>query len=203
MGCFDVVCSLTNVPIHYGDKCYLVVLKKDCSWDSIVWLNEPSGGRISVDTVFHGLYNDYGSVEKTKKLNKKQEHLLSTFFDHMSDNQRKYFFVCDTAWKWCQEKYKDWTPRFVIENREFRALFTKRNPSLPGLKKLHKADEKREEQDIALARVLRAFSSACKHPLSGLGQYHQYGGEEITDIKEHLELVLKRLTEIEKRYEDD
>ena len=112
------------------------------------------------------------------------------------------FFVCDMAWKWCQEKYKDWTPHFIIENREFRERFGKGTLPASALAQLKKEDEKREEQEITLARVLMAFSHACKHPLSGLGQYHQYGGEEIADIKEHLELVLARLKEVEEHYEE-
>src|ERR1700675_137347 len=125
MGCFDVVCALTNVPIFHGDKCHLIVLRKDASWDAITWLNNAGEGRIAIDTVFHGEYNDYGSVEKTQKLTKAQKHLLDTFFDHMGDNQRKYFFVCDTAWKWCQEKYKDWTPYFVKERHMFNEIMMK------------------------------------------------------------------------------
>lgn len=202
MGCFDVVCGLTNVPIHYQEKCHLVVLRKDASWDTIVWLNGGGESRLGIDTVFHGTYDDYGSVEKTQRLNKQQQHLLETFFNHMSDNERKSFFICDTAWKWCQEKYKDWTPRFIIENREYRKIFRQAQPNLPGLAKREKDDAKKEREEIALARVLMAFSHACKHPFSGLGQYHQYGGEEIADIKEHLELVQKRLKEVEGFYKE-
>jgi len=198
MGCFDVVCSLTNVPIHEGDKCHLFVLRKDASWDSIVWLNQAGEGRYAIDTVFHGEYDDYGSVENTQELDKKQEHLLETFSDHMGDNQRKYFFVCDTAWKWSQEKYKDWTPHFVTERHMFNDAMMKDY----GHGSMAMVSPEQEKEEIAVARVLMAFSHACKHPLSGLGQYHQYGGEEIADIKEHLELVLARLKEVEDRWKE-
>ena len=111
MGCFDVVCALTNTPIHNGDKCHLVVLRRDANWQSLVWL-QTSEGRIGIDRVFHGAYNDYGSIEEcTPALTEKDEEYLEEMHDH--ENPRKSFFVCDTAWNWCQEKFADWKPWFV------------------------------------------------------------------------------------------
>jgi len=199
MGCFDVVCALTNVPIKYGEKCHLVVLRKNADWDTIVWLNNAGEGRLAIDTVFHGTYDDYGRVETAQKLTKAEQHLLNTFYDHQGNNERKYFFVCDMAWKWCQKKHKDFVPSYIKERHRFNEVMLK-DYGHSSLGMVSKAEEKKE---IEMARVLLAFSNACKHPFSGLGQYHQYGGDEISAIKEHLELVLARLKEVEERYADD
>jgi hypothetical protein len=193
MGCFDVVCSLTNTPIRAGQKCYLVTLRKNASWDTIVWLNS-SEGRIAINRVFHGEYNDYGSLE-SEGLTEEENAALEKW-EEEERRDCKSFFVSEEAWKWCQERYHDFIPYFVKERREFDAVMQQTY----GRNSLGHVSEEKEKQDIEISRVLLAFASACKHPLSGLGQYHQYGGEEIQGIRENIELSLKRLKELEKWY---
>jgi hypothetical protein len=56
MGCFDVVCALTNTPIKSGEECYLTILKKNAekeNWHSVTWLAD-SEGRWIVDGTFYG-----------------------------------------------------------------------------------------------------------------------------------------------------
>ena len=197
MGCFDVVCALTNTPIHNGDKCHLIVLRRDADWQSLVWL-QTSEGRIGIDRVFHGAYNDYGSIEEcTPALTEKDEEYLEEMHDH--ENPRKSFFVCDTAWNWCQEKFKDWTPWFVrdrqMQEENFKKMFPDRENSLISL-----YNAEREAGQVEVARVMQGFEQACKHPLAGLGQYRQYQREVITDLKEIAELSAKCLKVVEDRY---
>jgi hypothetical protein len=197
MGCFDVVCALTNTPIHNRDKCHLVVLRRDADWNTLVWL-QTSEGRLGVDRVFHGEYNDYGSIEEcTPALTEKDEEYLEEMHDH--ENPRKSFFICDTAWQWCQDKFKDWTPWFVREREmqeaHFKEMFPDRENSLTKL-----YNPEREAGQIEVARVMQGFEQACKHPLAGLGQYRQYQREVIADLKEIAELSAKCLKVVEDRY---
>lgn len=194
MGCFDVVCALTNTPIHHGDKCHLVVLKRDAGWQTLVWL-QTSEGRLGIDRVFHGSYNDYGSIEEcTPALTEKDEEKLEEMHDY--DNPRKSFFICDTAWNWCQEKFKDLVPFFVRERllteENFRMMFPGKEPWRP--------DPEHEKTQIEAARLMQGFEQACKHPLAGLGQYRQYQREVITDLKEIAELSAACLKKVEDRY---
>lgn len=194
MGCFDVVCALTNTPIHNGDKCHLVVLRRDADWQTLVWL-QTSEGRIGIDRVFHGEYNDYGSIENcTPELTEKDEEYLEEMHDH--ENPRKSFFVCDTAWNWCQEKFKDLVPFFVRERlmteENFRIMFPGKEPWRP--------DPDREKGQIEVARLMQGFEQACKNPMSGLGQYRQYQREVLTDLKEMAELTAACLKKVEERY---
>lgn len=196
MGCFDVVCSLTNTPIHTGQKCYLVTLRKNASWDSIVWLNSGEG-RYAISRVFYGEYNDYGSLEHENLTDEESAALQK--WDDEERTQGKHFFVSEEAWQWCQERYKDWIPYFIQERRDLDAVMQEAY----GRNSMAHASPEQEKMDIEVSRVLLAFSNACKHPLSGLGQYHQYGGEEIQGIKENIELSLKRLKELEEFYNSD
>jgi len=217
MGCFDVVCALTNTPIFSGEACHLVILRKDVDWHTVTWLTSSEANWGAEAAVFHGTYDDYGSIE-TPELTEKQEKVLQGFDD---DRDIKHFFVCDTAWRWCQDRHGAWVPQYIKQRREMRALVAEaaKTPikgkdglvqdshSAKLLKRLEERDLLREDDQIALARVMRAFAECCKHPLSGLGQYHQFGGDELVGVRENQELVTKRMDEIEERYariaEDD
>lgn len=195
MGCFDVVCALTNTPIHHGDKCHLITLRRDTSWDTMTWLMT-SEGRLGFDRVFHGEYNDYGSIEEcTPALDEggADEAYLETLFDH--DNPRKHFFVCETAWAWAQEKFKDLVPWFVrdrlMQKENYERMF-------PGKTYDMFVPEEQEEQ-VRIARLMQGFELSCKHPLSGLGLYRQYDRDVVNGIRENMALMEKRLQEIEER----
>lgn len=195
MGCFDVVCALTNTPIHHGDKCHLMVLRKNIEWSTLEWIMS-SEGKLGVDRVFDGEYNDYGSVENcTPPLTEADEEYLEKLSGHEEDI-RKYFFVCDTAWQYAQEKFKDHIPYEVLERRRYREQLV---ASGGKLSTFWEADTARENHYITMSRLIKAFEYACKHPLSGLGQYHQYGGDVVVGIRENMALTEKRLQEIEER----
>lgn len=182
MGCFDVVCALTNVPIRCGEKCHLYIMKKDIDWNyGVTWMasSEIEYGSSSCATVFHGEYNDYGTVENYGKLSKAQEKILEEFDE---DRDRKHFFVCDMAWNWAQEKFKNWEPLLL---------------------KLTEGDAERDKEHIATARLMRAFVMGCKHPLSALGCYHQYGGDEGEGVREIMKLTEARLKEREEWYKKE
>lgn len=211
MGCFDVVCALTNVPIRHGEKCHLVILKKDVDWEyGVTWMtsSETHYGA-SVGTVFHGEYNDYGTIENAGKLNPEQKKVLEEFDE---DRDRIHFFVCDMAWQFSQEKFKNWTPMFIKDRREMRELMAADISQIKKkgkkaqtkhdqiLLKMTEGDKNRDEEQIALARVMQMFSRACKHPLSALGQYHQYGGDEGEGVREVMALTERRLQERETWY---
>src|SRR5438270_7284102 len=102
MGCFDVVCALTNTPIKIGEKCHLVLLKPDVSWDTLTWIMSHEG-KLAFLRIFHGEYNDYGTVEDVEGLDPKGAELLQAFDDDR-DNY-KHFFVCDMAYQWAQERF--------------------------------------------------------------------------------------------------
>jgi hypothetical protein len=107
MGCFDVVCALTNTPIFCYERCHLIVLPKKFGWHEVTWLAS-SEARWGADcNIFHGKYNDYGSIEPEGEITKAQEKVLEEFRD---DDNRKYFFVSDDAWQYCQGKYQDFIP---------------------------------------------------------------------------------------------
>jgi hypothetical protein len=214
MGCFDVVCALTNVPIRSNEKCHLVIFKKDVDWDyGVVWAasSETHFGA-SNTTVFHGEYNDYGSIDNTGTLTDKQKKVLAEFDE---DRDILHFFVCDMAWQWAQEKFKKWTPMFIKDRQEMREHMAS---SIADVKKKGKAaqtkhdkillkitegDKERDAEDIALARVMQGFVQACKHPLSGLGCYHQYGAKDTEEgIREVMALTEARLKERENWYKE-
>src|SRR5271157_2209173 len=171
MGCFDVVCALTNVPIHVGEKCRLVILKKDVDWDyGVVWMATSETHYSSTNcTVFDGTYDDYGSIEVTGKLTKERGKVLEEFDE---DRDRLHFFVCDMAWQWAQEKFKDWTPMFIEDRRLMRETLASsisrvkkkgkkdRTKHDEILLKLTEGEKDKDENDIALARVMRGFTLA-------------------------------------------
>jgi hypothetical protein len=205
MGCFDVVCALTNTPIKTGEKCYLCIFPKDVDFTyGVTWVANGEarwGGQL---TVLHGEYDDYGSVDVTGKLTPKMGELLENF----REDDTLHFFICEEAWKWAQGKYKDFVPQYVLQRREMRDLArecakvdkkkgvtaNKRNTS--ALKEI--AGEATEDEDfIEIGRVMMAFAQCCKHPLSGLGCYHQYDGSELESIRELNAMQDKRLKRLE------
>jgi hypothetical protein len=214
MGCFDVVCALTNVPIHVGEKCHLVILKKDVDWEyGVTWMTtSETHYSSSTSTVFHGTYDDYGSIEVTGKLTKEMGKVLEEFDE---DRDRLHFFVCELAWQWAQEKFKNWVPMFIKDRREMREIMATDISQIKKkgkkaqtkhdqiLLKLADGDKERDEEQIALARLMQGFQAACKHPLSGLGCYHQYGGDEAESVREVLALTEARLKEREEWYKKE
>lgn len=196
MGCFDVVCALTNTPIFAGEKCHLVILRKDVSWDGITWLVLGGGAMYDVDTIFHGEYDDYGRVENVEgELTKEEEYLLETFYDHMHEpnNERKYFFVSDLAWQDTMTRFAKNEYHLVKARREHRELMGR---------ELLPEDAKKEERENQIYRLMIAFRLACKNPFSGLGLFHQFDREDLQGIRENMELITKRLGEIEERYKE-
>jgi hypothetical protein len=200
MGCFDVVCALTNTPILSGEKCHLVILRKDVSWDGIEWLVLGGGSKWDIETIYHGEYNDYGSIENVEgKLTKEDEYLIETFRDHMHEpnNERKHFFICDMAYKSVMEEYKDVISHWVKERiamRELRALSGKASAIEVEF------DEAKDQRENEIYRLMIAFRRACKSPMSGLGLYHQFDRDDLKGIRRNLELTLKRVEELEAHY---
>jgi hypothetical protein len=88
----------------------------------------------------------------------------------------------------------------TIERREFRELIADSGPKA-GLG--HWDDPPNVEDIIELARVMVGFSRACKHPLSGLGCYHQYDGTEGETVREVMKLTEQRLQAREKYLKED
>lgn len=195
MGCFDVVCALTNTPIKIGEKCHLVLLKPDVSWDSLTWIMSHEG-KLAFLRIFHGEYNDYGTVEDVEGLDDKGLELLQAFDDDR--DKYKHFFVCDMAYQWAQDKFKDYIPYDIREERRYRETLGEDEPFVRLLKPeqqtiVRKDRDAREQERIVWGRLVLAFSRACKHPMAGLGLYHQYDGTEIERIEENLKLVQQRL----------
>lgn len=193
MGCFDVVCALTNTPIHVGENCHLAILRKDTDYNTLTWIMS-SEGRLGVQRVFHGKYNDYGSIEEcTTALSKKDEELLDSF----QEDDRYHFFVSDIAWKWAQERHAEYIPYEIRERRRYRdeVIAAGGKPTI-----FMDEDPVQTEHLCQIARLMLSFSLACKHPLAGLGQYHQYDETCVADIRENMALTEKRLQEVEARY---
>jgi hypothetical protein len=194
MGCFDVVCALTNTPIFAGDKCHLVILRKDVSWDGIEWLVLGGGSKWDIETIYHGEYNDYGSIENVEgKLTKEDEYLIDTFLDHMHEpnNERKHFFVCDLAYQAVMEEHKNIISYWVRERQEMRKI--RPEPE-------NEFDTARDQRENEIYRLMVAFRLAAKSPMAGLGLYHQFDRDDLKGIRKNVELTLKRVEEIEARY---
>lgn len=200
MGCFNVTCALTNTPIYSGDKCHLVILRKDVSWDGIEWLVLGGGSKWDIETVFHGEYNDYGTIENPEgTMSKEDDYLLDTFRDHMNEpnNERKHFFICDLAWRTVMEQHKTKVSHWVKERQEMRKLAVEcgRKSTVPSESEI--AQDNRENE---IYRLMIAFRLAAKSPMSGLGLYHQYDRADIAGIRANMALTEKRLQEIEEMY---
>jgi hypothetical protein len=159
-------------------------------------------------TVLSTENDDYGKVDPEGKLSKRQLDLLNNF----QDEDRLSFFVSKLAWDFCQKKYPDFIPRFVIERHEMVKRFADYPTSRKGAAKHVAAAAAMvedaldgisgvEKMQIELGRVMLMFSKICKHPLSGLGMYHQNDGSEAESIREMMQLTEQRLQEIERRYE--
>ena len=59
MGCFDMSCLISRLPVHAGDKCCILPTIKNQYHESGPWANY----KMALPPIF-GVYNDYGSMEK-------------------------------------------------------------------------------------------------------------------------------------------
>jgi hypothetical protein len=201
MGCYDVVCAFTNTPIYAGEKCHLVILPKDIKPWTMMWLCSSETWWGNDAQVFHGTYDDYGRVESKRKLTKAESELLDTFQDAFEEESFRYsFFLSDDAWQYCQKRYSTFVPNHVTSHRLMRKMSKAAGRTPP---EFSTKEQKREADQIALARVLMGLVTACKHPLSGFGCYHQYDGSEGEAIREAHALAEKRLVAREKYVQEE
>jgi hypothetical protein len=96
-------------------------------------------------------------------------------------------------------KYQYFIPYHIKERRERRELYLYQAEKMPA----HFNDPPNVDDIIGLARVMVGFSRACKHPLSGLGCYHQYDGTEGVPVREAMALAEQRLQARERKIREE
>jgi hypothetical protein len=85
MGCWNETCSISNLPILYGEEVVLIPLISNN-----ILLNGEScyitDAYTPLSLPIYGKYNDYGGVEDAKTIKENEEFLLNLNFYEFSDN---------------------------------------------------------------------------------------------------------------------
>ena len=108
MGSWDVTCSLTGVPIKFGDPCVLVVLREN--FDPFKYLGWDA--EYDIKTVIKGCYDDYGRINPTDGTTLEE---AAKFTDFDSPTAHYHFFVNQTAWELAIKQYPMKQPDAEIE----------------------------------------------------------------------------------------
>ena len=154
MGCWEETCAVTRAPIYRNEQVVVVIPRQyiDIEKRHIMWHNSGDYILWGVESIFHGIYDNYGWINETSE----------------PENFRKLvsFFVKSDVWNEIKEMSFNPNPSWQYDTFErMYPIYTMNPPEMivdGNFYSTYRPKEQIKKEDLETYHKLICFAQACR-----------------------------------------